>query len=165
MLSADSCFGTALRARLSQPGMEKLPCLAVAVMCPACLMMRRAHLRLAWCRHWGHHHVGHHRRWHHHMWHPLGLVCLSGLLPVDRRLHPQNHKARRVGLRKTSFCFTGGKCMYDILERTRQKRIPHCLRLSCWNLRPRRTFQAVLILFEGHVCYLSISCSCWDPRL
>ena len=35
---------------------------------------------------------------------PLGLVCPLGLLPLDRPLHLQNHKARQVGLRKTSFC-------------------------------------------------------------
>ena len=109
MFSGDNCCGIALRLWLSHPGMEKLPCLAVVVMCPACLMMRLAHLPLAWCRHWGHHHWGHHhwghhRRWHHHMWHPLGLVCPLGLLPLDRPLHLQNHKARQVGLRKTSFC-------------------------------------------------------------
>eukprot|EP00435_Cladocopium_sp_Y103_P004089 s8047_g1.t1 len=43
----------------SHSGVEKLPCLAVAVMCPACSVMRRAHLQLAWCRQWGHHHWGH----------------------------------------------------------------------------------------------------------
>ena len=37
--------------------------------------------------------------------------------------------------------------MRDILERTWQKRTPHCLRLSCWNLRPQRTFQAVFNTF------------------
>ena len=93
MFSGHTCFGIALRLWLSHPGMEKLPCRAVAVMCPACLVMRPAHLRLAWC---------HQRR------RPLGSVCIAGLLPLDRRLHPQNGKARQVG--KTGYHILGLTC-------------------------------------------------------
>ena len=95
---------------------------------------------------------------------PPGVSLPFGAPPTDRPLHLQNHKARQVGLRKTSFCPLVVNACVTYWPDEKDSTLPG---LSWWNLRPQRTFQSCFdpSVLKGISATSASAASRWDPRL